>query len=131
MANLGNDHEFTSKEYIFIGTRHFGKIQSKVTRAHVQSGQYHTITISTHPSDQILLFNWTSVVNDSLAGDELQQDDAKAVDVGFERELSGFLILRSTISIGSHNSGGNMGIVPDRPELCQTKIRQLCIEIIV
>ena len=42
-ANLGNDREFISKEYIFIGTRPFGEAQSKAMRAYAQSGQYHTI----------------------------------------------------------------------------------------
>ena len=43
MANLGNDHEFISKEYISIGTRPFGKTKSKAMRACAQSEQYHTI----------------------------------------------------------------------------------------
>jgi len=45
LTNLGNDHEFISKEYIFIGTsmRPFGEAQSKAMRAYAQSGQYHTI----------------------------------------------------------------------------------------
>ena len=37
------DHEFISKEYIFIGMRSFGEAQSKAMRAYAQSGQYHTI----------------------------------------------------------------------------------------
>ena len=37
-ANLGNDHEFISKEYIFIGIKPFGEAQNKITRAYVQSG---------------------------------------------------------------------------------------------
>ena len=42
-TNLGNDHGFISKEYISIGTRHFGKVQSKAMRAYAQNGQYRTI----------------------------------------------------------------------------------------
>ena len=45
-ANLGNDQEFTSKEYISLGTRPFGKTQNKATRAYTQSGQYRTIMMS-------------------------------------------------------------------------------------
>ena len=36
------NHEFVSKEYISISTRYFEKNKSKVTRAHTQSGQYHS-----------------------------------------------------------------------------------------
>ena len=43
MANLGNDHGFISKEYIYIGMRPFGEAESKAMRAYTQSGQYHTI----------------------------------------------------------------------------------------
>ena len=43
MANLGNDHEFISKEYISIDMRPFGEVQDKAMRAYAQSGQYHTI----------------------------------------------------------------------------------------
>ena len=43
LANLGNDHEFISKEYISTGMRPFGEVQSKVMRAYAKSGQYHTI----------------------------------------------------------------------------------------
>ena len=32
LANLGNDHEFISKEYIFIGMRSFGEAQNKAMR---------------------------------------------------------------------------------------------------
>ena len=39
LANLGNDHGFISKEYISIGTRPFGKAQSKAMSAYAQSGQ--------------------------------------------------------------------------------------------
>ena len=46
LANLGNDHGFISKEYIFIGMRFFWEAQSKVMRAYAQSGQYHTIAES-------------------------------------------------------------------------------------
>ena len=30
LADLGNDHRFVSKEYIFIGTRPFGKLKAKL-----------------------------------------------------------------------------------------------------
>ena len=30
LANLGNDHEFIGKEYIFIGTSHLGKPKTKL-----------------------------------------------------------------------------------------------------
>jgi len=43
LANLGNDHEFISKKYIFIGTRSFVEVQNKVMRAYAQSKRYHTI----------------------------------------------------------------------------------------
>ena len=44
LANLENDDEFISKEYISIGgMRHFGEAQSKTMRAYSQNGQYHTI----------------------------------------------------------------------------------------
>ena len=42
LANLGNDHGFISKEYIFIGMRPFEEDQSKAIRAYAQSEQYHT-----------------------------------------------------------------------------------------
>ena len=45
LANLGNDHEFISKEYISIGMRPFGEAQSKAMRAYAQSGQYHTVVL--------------------------------------------------------------------------------------
>ena len=41
LANLRNDHEFISKEYISIDMRPFGEAKSKATRAYAQSGQYH------------------------------------------------------------------------------------------
>ena len=43
LVNLGNDHEFISKEYISNGTRPFGETNNKAMRAYAQSGQYHTI----------------------------------------------------------------------------------------
>ena len=46
MANLRNDHEFISKEYISIGMMLFGEAQSKAMRAYAQSGQFHTIVES-------------------------------------------------------------------------------------
>ena len=42
LTNLGNGHRFISKEYISIGMRSFREVQSKITRAYVQNGQYHT-----------------------------------------------------------------------------------------
>ena len=42
-ANLGNDHEFISNEYISTGMRPLEEIKSKVMRAYTQSGQYRTI----------------------------------------------------------------------------------------
>ena len=42
MVKLGNDHGFINKEYISIGTRPFGEVQSKATRAYTRSEQYHT-----------------------------------------------------------------------------------------
>jgi len=38
LANLGNDHEFISKEYISIGMRHIEEAQSKAIRAYAQNG---------------------------------------------------------------------------------------------
>ena len=42
----GVPHGFISKKYISIGMRSFGEAKNKVTRAYVQSGQYHTIVES-------------------------------------------------------------------------------------
>ena len=43
LANLGNDHEFISTEYMYIGMSLSGEAQSKDMRAYAQSGQYHII----------------------------------------------------------------------------------------
>jgi len=51
LANLGNDEEFTSKEYISNGTRPFGETQNKATRAYTQKSHkslYSKWTISYH-----------------------------------------------------------------------------------
>ena len=42
-ANLGNDHGFIIKKYYLHWYEVFWEVQSKVTRAFAQSGQYHTI----------------------------------------------------------------------------------------
>ena len=53
LANLGNDHEFISKEYISMGMRRpFGEVQTKTMRADAQSGQY-TIVESCYSSHKL------------------------------------------------------------------------------
>ena len=42
-VNLGNDHEFISKEISLLVPRPFGEAQSKAMRAYARGGQYHTI----------------------------------------------------------------------------------------
>ena len=46
LDNLGDDHRFISKEYIYIGMRPFGEARNKTMRAYAQSGQCHTIVES-------------------------------------------------------------------------------------
>ena len=53
MANLGTDHGFISKEYIFIGMRPMGEAQSDAKRAYAQSGQYHTTVESRYSEHDI------------------------------------------------------------------------------
>ena len=42
LTGIRSDNEFISKKYIFITLRHFVEQKNKVTRAYIQSGQYHS-----------------------------------------------------------------------------------------
>ena len=44
LVNLVKDHEFMSEGYYLHQYEAFWEVQSKVTRAYVQSGQYHIIS---------------------------------------------------------------------------------------
>ena len=45
-VNLGNDHEFITKEYSLHWYEAFWEAQSKAVRTYAQSGQYHTLVES-------------------------------------------------------------------------------------
>lgn len=49
--DFGNDYEFISIEYIFVGTKPFGESQNKTMRTYAQSGLYYII-VEVHDSQQ-------------------------------------------------------------------------------
>ena len=68
----------------------------------------------TDPGDNIVIAGRAGIVDGLAPGDELEEEDAEGVYVGFERELACHGILWSAISVGSHHSGGDMGFVSYR-----------------
>ncbi|KAL8150276.1 hypothetical protein V2J09_020084 [Rumex salicifolius] len=71
---------------------------------------------------QILLCPTPIRVNCPPASDDLKQDDAKAIDVRFRSQLTAHCVFRGTVSIGSHDSSGDMSLVTNGSQLGKPEI---------
>ncbi len=82
----------------------------------------------TYPSNKIMLPSSSSIVDSLPTSDQLQQNNPETVHIWLQCQLTCHGILRCTVSVGAHDTCGDMSLIPNRPKLGQAKIRQLWME---
>ncbi|BAT10959.1 Os10g0432001, partial [Oryza sativa Japonica Group] len=82
------------------------------------------------PVGERLLPRGAGLVERLAAGEELEEDDAVAVDVAHGREVAGHDVLRRRVAVGAHDPRRHVRLVPHRPVLRQPEVRQLRVELL-
>uniref|UniRef100_A0A0D3HAC8 Uncharacterized protein n=1 Tax=Oryza barthii TaxID=65489 RepID=A0A0D3HAC8_9ORYZ len=80
------------------------------------------------PLDEVLLIVRAGHVDGAAAGDDLEEDDAEAVDVGAGGELAGESVLGGAVAVGAHDAGGDVGLVADGADLGEAEVGEAGLE---
>jgi hypothetical protein len=74
------------------------------------------------PEDEVVLLWRPGGVDGAASGDDLEEDDAEAVDVGHGGELARERVLRGAVAVGAHDARGNVGLVADGADLGEPEV---------
>jgi hypothetical protein len=74
------------------------------------------------PEHEVVLVRWPGRVDGAAAGDDLEEDDAEAVDVGHGGELAGERVLGRAVAVGAHDTRGDVGLVAGGADLGEPEV---------